>query len=198
MARTSNHSSSRISCCKQTVRSRSQRGWSLIEILVVISIIVILLGIIINTAVEKTGPEQQTKVTVRAAMAIATEYEVRTQLQIDHANSPTGYTGAATGMGRFIYAVMQIGETQKMLTALGTDALDSKTNPTQILDGWGKPLRYVNVVDTGDSYTADDQMPKRPSPYFASAGPDGEWGVVSVAGVADTNASDNVYSFNLD
>ena len=179
-------------------RSRCS-GWSLIEILVVISIIVILLGIIINTSVEKTGPEQQTKVTVRAAMAIATEYEVATQTIVDHTADTTGYTGASTGVARFLYAARQISTTQKMVSSLGRDAVDDTTYPTQIFDGWGKELRYGNALETGNT-TNDEvgRMPKRPTPYFASAGADGEWGNVDDAGKPDTKAADNIYSFNLD
>ncbi len=174
-----------------TIRPAHQAGWSLIELMVVVSIITILLAILINTAVEGKGPEAQTKITLRAAMAIATEYEVTTTLKIDHL---TG-TGA-TPIARFCAAVWKLDRTRTMLMSLGRDAVVSVNGavPTTIRDGWGRDLRYYS----GEG-TLEAGMVASKDPYLASAGPDGNWGTVNATtNVPDAAAKDNIYSFSLE
>lgn len=170
-----------------------QGGWNLIELLVVISIISILLAILINAAAEGKGPLEQTKVTMKAAMGLATEYEVRTTQYIDHA----GGTGADS-IGRFCYQLWSIADLRTGLYALGKDAVPQAgtTAPVAIMDGWGRPMRYCRG---GDSMPTETGMVKYRAPYLASAGPDGNWGTVNpTTNVPDAAAADNVYSFNLE
>ncbi|MEM1098187.1 MAG: type II secretion system protein [Planctomycetota bacterium] len=78
-------------------------------------------------------------------------------------------------------------------------------------DPWGSKLRYARRVSHEDDFTDDDYLPAHPTPFFASAGPDGEWGdakLLSELQAGDTlseddqqlaeEAEDNVYSFNID
>lgn len=167
-----------------------QAGWNLIELMVVVSIITILLAILINTAVEGKGPIEQTKVTMRAAMAIATEYEVTTTLKIDHL---TG-TGATT-IARFCSAVWKLDRTRTMLMSLGKDAVISVNGavPTSIRDGWGRDMQYYSgegALEAGMLTSKD--------PYIASAGPDGKWGTVDANNVLSAEAKDNIYSLTLE
>ncbi|MEM8493970.1 MAG: prepilin-type N-terminal cleavage/methylation domain-containing protein [Planctomycetota bacterium] len=78
-------------------------------------------------------------------------------------------------------------------------------------DPWGSKLRYAARVSHGDNFTEDDYLPAHPTPFFASAGPDGEWGdarrlverengeSLSDDELEDAEqAEDNVYSFQID
>ena len=79
----------------------------------------------------------------------------------------------------------------------------------QLLDGWDNQIRYADAVSHNDNFDEDDYLPAHPTPFFASAGPDGLWGSV----IKDTNepdpdvdedddgvadAADNIYSFDQD
>ncbi len=168
-------------------------GWSLIELLVVVAIIAILLAILVNTAAESRGPVEQTKVTLKAMMAIYDEYEVST-------NKVPGST--AGSVSQFCIDVRAFERTQKMLAALGKDvAIDNAPATVDglidtVRDGWGVDIRYY----PGGSGAG---MISFKGPYFASAGPDGKWGTINpatnqpTADTAGTEAKDNLYSFSL-
>lgn len=174
-----------------------RRGWNLIELLVVVAIIVILLGIIVNTAAEGVGPKEQTEIIVKGAAAIATEYEVQTKTIIDHKVDPPGYTGASEPIGRFVWHVKQYSVTRKMLMGLGKDAVGTTDDPTVITDAWGEKLYYAAKVEP-DEFADDDFLPRYHTAFFASAGPDGKWGKHDPAtGKRDEDAQDNIYSHHL-
>ena len=163
-------------------------GWSLIELLVVVGIIAILLAILINTAAESRGPVEQTKVTLKALMAIYDEYEVSTRRV-----PGTAASGAIT---QFCADVNKFDRTRKMLAALGKDVAIDNLPATPdgfvdtVRDGWGVDIRYSPVPTTGTIGFK--------GPYFASAGPDGKWGTITAAtNLPDTDAKDNLYSFSL-
>ncbi len=187
--------------------SRSRRGWNLIELMVVISIITILLAILINVAVESSGPKEQTKVVLRISMGAATEYEVTTNQKIDHFNSPPGYTGPNTSIAKLCYQLWKLDRTRNALRSLPKDALSGDANatpPVAIFDAWGRPLRYYSgegdqVLDEsgGAVNLPAAGMYRMKQPYLASAGPDGKWGTVSDQGVRNADAQDNIYSFEL-
>ncbi|MEM7576588.1 MAG: prepilin-type N-terminal cleavage/methylation domain-containing protein [Planctomycetota bacterium] len=82
-----------------------------------------------------------------------------------------------------------------------------------LADPWDGKLRYAARVSHGDPFNDDDYLPANPTPFFASAGPDGEWGdAEELAKLLNPNetdptgndleqakfAEDNVYSFQID
>lgn len=92
---------------------------------------------------------------------------------------------------------------------IGDTSLNRFTiDDVELLDVWGNRIRYAGGVDHNDSFTDDDYLPAHPTAFFASAGPDGEWGEVDNnnqpdATVDDNNdgepdAADNIYSFQTD
>lgn len=172
-------------------------GWSLIELLVVVSLITVLLGIIINTAGEAKGPEAQTKVLVHNVHAIATEYEVRTGQVIE-------VNGASHGDAASIqYFCEQAGKTditRQMMLNLGKEfiAINSSNVVTAINDAWSRSLWYV-AYNAGET----NKLPwhgvgaKAPAPFVASSGKDGNWGTYSDKNKPDSLAGDNIMSFEL-
>ncbi|MEM8781562.1 MAG: prepilin-type N-terminal cleavage/methylation domain-containing protein [Planctomycetota bacterium] len=80
-----------------------------------------------------------------------------------------------------------------------------------LTDPWDTKLRYAARVSHGDSFTDDDYLPAHPTPFFASAGPDGEFGDAELLAELEDGgtlsdedlelarlAEDNVYSFEID
>ncbi len=175
-----------------------QGGWSLIELLVVVGIIAILLAILINTAAESRGPVEQTKVTLKALMAIYDEYEA--SLGSTSPMSLTAVTGA-TNIEKFCFLVNGLDRTKGMLFALGKDAVVDLNNDgkiDQVKDGWG------GVVEFWDGKSARSAgLPGFKGAFFASPGPDGKWGTINpttnlpTADAAGAEAKDNLFSFNL-
>lgn len=103
---------------------------------------------------------------------------------------------------RFLWVVMQVPAINRMLVALGPDTfVDREENGhMELRDGWGNKMHYAAYVSHSDSDTADDILPEHgnptnPKPFFASAGPDGQWGDASPT--PDQQSQDNIYSYDL-
>lgn len=172
-------------------------GWSLIELLVVVSLITVLLGIIINTAGEAKGPEAQTKVLVHNVHAIATEFEVRTGHVIE-ADGAT-YNDAAS-IQYFCTQASKTDITRQMMLNLGKEfiAINSSNVVTAINDAWSRSLWYV-AYNAGET----NKLPwhgagqQAPSPFVASSGKDGNWGTYDTKNKPNAQAGDNILSFEI-
>lgn len=175
-------------------RSRRAGGWNLIELLVVVAIIVILLAIIVNTAVEKTGPKEQTKIILNGAKSVYEEYFSSTGTTIDPQDDTIPEN---TGIEKFVYKVKQNKAAFDILMTLGDEAVGGNRDGVRsISDAWGNALRYGYNVTHGDQYREDDVLPQTQNEaVFGSAGPDGEWGQLDRTGQpTNKHAQDNLYS----
>ena len=228
--------------------SHSRRAaFTLIEILVTISIIVLLVGISIPVALKMlaTAEASQTRTTLNGLEAAATEYNVVTGGTVPHfgkdafgndvdlsVGEPEPNTGGGTDV-TFGYFVLTAGQVPTAAQLISLAVKDNLTAPdgkavadlveaigngritnanyanVQLLDGWDNQIRYADAVSHNDSFDEDDYLPAHPTPFFASAGPDGLWGSV----IKDTNepdpdvdedddgvadSADNIYSFDQD
>ena len=63
----------------------------------------------------------------------------------------------------------------------------------EIRDSWKNAIVYAAFVKHDDEYTKDDFLPEHPSPYFASAGPDGRFGVVKSRDEMESEDAWNAY-----
>ena len=220
------------------LRHQPIAGFTLTELMVVISIIVILMAAVALTSLKmfSYGAEQHTRIILAAAKSIADEYEIHTGGPINHHSGPTspfdwGSTapdrsrnddndptkvcndpklqghkdviGASSGIKkfqhasseRFVWAAYQLPATRAMLLTLGEEVLTDENRNCflELRDGWGKKIVYVAYQDDSpadistETINVDNFLPEYPRPFFASAGPDGEW---------DTD--DDLYSFDID
>ena len=142
-----------------------------------------------------------------------------------------------TTIGLFLSRVAQLGGTAEsiMRAGIGRQGLewDGEKNPPpfqtilanqparvadyldvelwNLTDPWDTKLRYAARVSHGDNFNDDDYLPAHPTPFFASAGPDGEWGdarrlverengnTLSATELEEAAfAEDNIYSFEID
>ncbi len=201
-----------------TVRAlrRASAGFSLIELLVVISLIIILVALLINAVIENRGPIVETKNTMQALLQAETEYRAKTKKFVDHQDT-TILPEPGSGMEKFINTVGGDPDIQKMLSAL-SDALTDLdgNNYGGVADGWENPIvyrMYSLVPPTGGIPTGDVEWDdlanygipqhgslQRPAPFFASAGKDGKWGDLNAAQDTDEYkwTRDNLYSFELE
>ncbi len=183
-------------------QSRSRRasgGFTLIEILVSVSIIILLLGIgfVAGGKFITQGKITQTRSMLQGLVGANDEFKAaRQQGDINHAgnfpikwNQVTGATGW-TSSKRFVYACRQNKNVELQMLA----AVQSGENRTRqalqaddsLKDVWGSLILYRASNDGVGSLAGDkdqtnvlvtnDKLPLSPSPFFVSAGPDKKFG----------------------
>ncbi len=236
-----------------------RRGFSLMELLVVISIIALLVGISVPAAIKMLGRADvsKTRATLNALAAAIDEYKLKTGAVPDHTDEDINNLVVSdedeandpekdTTIGFFLSRGMQTGgSTEKMIrsgvargslkfkrpgdTTFSSDVPDfaaASSDPAllqayldpenwQLHDAWDTPLRYAAKVShdtSGGAFRDDDYLPAHPNPFFASAGPDGEWGDAQMlrrmldgdGSLSDDDledakeAQDNIYSFDIE
>lgn len=215
--------------CAQLQRERPQRGaggFTMIELMLVISVLVILVGIaIIGFArVGKSAQEKQTRANMQVLMLLQSNYQDAARATINYppgatppVTSPLAAPGSVVegGVDRFSSAVgttdgvVEVFQSAlnnaKVWDQIKADQLlkDSSGNYGRVmLDAWGNPMIYVpqqglgNVTIGGANYrvTSAGVKQEKPSlvvggeasPFWASAGPDGNFQL----------GDDNIYSFD--
>lgn len=174
---------------------RHQQGFSLIEILVVISIIALILGVGAAVALRVTAEarREQTRTMMEGLIGANTEHKAVRGSNISHTGIFNGETLSTSE--RFVASCLQVQTCEEiMLGALNSStsqALDriyknegGSGNYNGIYDRWGTELEYRssnNQNGTGPqnengNQVANNLLPISRDPFFASAGPDKEWG----------------------
>lgn len=175
--------------------SGRRRGFSLIEILVAVSIIGLLLGIGATVAVSMTGEarREQTRAMMNGLLSANDEYKaVRQGSSISHVGPFNGETLSSTE--RFVASCLQIKTCEEiMLSALNSSGADTfkriyrnggGSARFSVYDRWGTEIEYRQSNDQtgngpanekGDT-VANSDLPLSRDPFFASAGPDKLWG----------------------
>lgn len=175
--------------------ARDRRGFSLIEILVALSIIALLLGIGTAAALKMTAEarREQTRAMMEGLLSANDEYKaVRQGASISHTGDFNGLT--LSSAERFVASCLQIKTCEEIMMA----ALNSSTSQAleriyrngggssykSVYDRWGTELQYRQFNDqtgTGPANEsgagiANNLLPISRDPFFASAGPDKQWG----------------------
>ncbi|MEM1213386.1 MAG: prepilin-type N-terminal cleavage/methylation domain-containing protein [Planctomycetota bacterium] len=199
----------------------SQRGFGLIELLVVISIIALFLGLgfAAFSYVRSQADQETAYALLTQALNAETEYKAQTgRVMVDNeadlqtllgttaqVNAP-GATGTAliSNMSNpssevFVWQALSLPAAASMLrAAAGENGLDDTDNDgfLELIDPWGNPVEFR--TQNPDTFgTRDNQFPNHGAPFLISNGPDGLPGTYSTAGEPDDEASDNVVSFEL-
>lgn len=167
-------------------------GFSLIEVLVVVSIIVILLGIAvagINVAYQRSE-EATTRALLGSLAGVEKEYRAQTGQPI-----PASANGDLNDTPNKFLDVVQ--DNSKVASDF-LRRIDSKLRKesggriTEVRDPWDNLVRYNDGSGGGG-------MPRAQYPYFASAGADGQWGSYANGDPSqpDAAAKDNILSFEV-
>ncbi|MGB1123954.1 MAG: type II secretion system protein [Phycisphaeraceae bacterium] len=175
------------------------RGFSLIEILVVVSIIALLVGIGTAVGVKMTAAArvEQTRAMMEGLLAANDEYKALQGQDIATFGPVPGSIYTVGGTERYIAMCSKIKSCDEIVNAAllsgskeSNERLvrdDNSNNVNSIYDRWGTEIEYRQSNDqTGDlSYSplgdamkrvANNLLPLSRSPFFASAGPDKQWG----------------------
>lgn len=212
---------------KRQSRHAQPPAFSLIETLVVVGIIAILVSLVIagGAYMNIRAKQTQTRGVLAALAAIDTEYRAQTEKTVNDGvssstTSPVDWTAAYTktwpqgldpsnvanqattnstspyvAMERFIVATLQISETRAMIENLINNMKDVDNNSfAEVTDAWGRPIEYRTQAQDTDIFRA------HPTPFFVSAGPDGQIGSVktNASAGAQKQALDNLYSYDLE
>ncbi len=162
------------------------------ELMIVIGIIVILVAMFAGVAgLSDSGKRQKTKALLTKLAAIAQAYEAKTTREVDR-EGPALDPGLPVTLGTdldlyigiFAEHVRRVPGPDQMLNSISLQNYDGGEPDPQItddageptiIDAWGNIIRYV-PFNTG--YAETTELPDYSRPFFASAGPDGQWGNV--------------------
>ncbi len=188
-----------------------RRGFSLIEVLVVVSIIVILVGLAlagINFAYQRSE-ESNTRALLGSLAGVEKEYRAQTgqyvhpvppatMAQQDSVNGELNRTVTAP-LANFLDKVQDNSAVAgEMLRRIQPQLLtiDTTTNRiTAIKDPWGTNIYYYR--GDGNTNVTGRTLPKQPHPYFVSAGADADLGTVDANNNPIGKSADNLYSFEV-
>jgi prepilin-type N-terminal cleavage/methylation domain-containing protein len=194
----------------------NQRGFTLIEVLVVAGVILALIGIAFFgfARVSNASRAQSTQVILQNLANLQAEYERTKKLAF---NTPIAAPGAVVDGAADRLAHPAIAQTQQVIgemmrvpsirdtlgRSIGEGVLrqtnGTPLDPPVLVDAWNNPIIYVpatglgNVTVAGQSYNISSagayalagSPPPGARPFWASAGPDGDF----------SKGDDNVYSF---
>lgn len=188
------------------VKRRSDAGFTLIEILVTISIIALLLGIgaVGMTQVQKAARAAQVKSMLEGLKGALTEYQTQVQYLPNHGDSGNITWSTVNGgdgsnyisSERFVYACSQVPAADKQLLAAVSSGSSSANERifadkvggngiNEIYDVWETPILYRSSNLGGEGNPDGTATPGLPlptpqysskHPFFVSAGPDQEFG----------------------
>jgi len=172
------------------------RAFTAIELLVVLGVVILLVALVVVAVGGSRGGtrEARTRLTFQTLLAVGDEYSVVTAGDVinhdgvDPLNwgenraftnpDKSGSGNPDDTIERFVVAAMQNPETVDLIVNLtsgdvlvDTDGTDGSGDGfLEIRDGWGGMIEYRSVSDPSDNW------PDHPSPFFSSAGDDGEFG----------------------
>lgn len=193
-------------------RGGREEAFSLVELLVVITIIVILLGLLITGAsmMMSNTKADNTRVMLHELAGIATDYQSRTGEAV--VQSPNAFS-SSNSYDSIVGFVEQVDanapKSAKLFGNINPQFVKSvtvgNTKYDGFVDAWGHWIRYCYTPALNGQIKQNlrnSGLPIRQSqsggiPYFASAGPDGQWGTYNSSNTPDAAAKDNIYSFAL-
>ena len=181
----------RVYPCPSVVSS-SRRGFTLVELLIVVAVLALLFGglVRITDGLRNDAKRQQARVLL-TALASATGVYAELQAPLEDgsegADAATGYPpGAFDADARpCLAALLATPQTRQKLAGLGWPWSRLLDDSEGWVDPWGRPLRYVTRLHDERAVRMNGGKP-----FWVSAGPDGRFGDANLAQRSDNISSD--------
>jgi prepilin-type N-terminal cleavage/methylation domain-containing protein len=170
-----------------TLRALRQRGFTLVELLIVVALLAALFGgmVRLTDGLRDRAKSEQTRRLLEALGSAVEQYAAL------HSSSnsreavvypPGRFDGAA---GPCLRALLGAPETRGPLAELGWPWNRLMNDPGAWVDAWGRPLRYVTALHDEQAVRMNGGKP-----FWVSAGPDGRFGDADLAERSDNISSD--------
>ncbi|MCC5829702.1 MAG: hypothetical protein JJU36_09685 [Phycisphaeraceae bacterium] len=154
---------------QRTPRTKRASGFTIVELLVIISVILILIGI--GVALMRSAMERGTHSETRATLAkLETAERVYRDSVLEGRPLPTN-----TNIRQLIERLKQHPEARQVLESIGDGLHPSRTDFTTVRDAWDREFRY---------FPQGSADLNRTESFFVSDGPDRR-----------SNTNDDIYSF---